>query len=171
IRLSLRFASSAPLFHGVEPGRSSGPRDVTVKALCPSPPPGEACADAGGIPKSVKESINPGYTVRPLPSMTQASSGIVASFATALITPRTIITVPFSIRGPDAGTTVAPRIAKYCGSPPCAAARSAINAAESPTITPNTNHRREVKTHMHELLFDFKVRATTPANALVDARG
>src|SRR5215831_14659239 len=53
--------------------------------------------------------------------MTHASSGIRASLLTAVITPREMITVALSMRGPETGTTVAPRIAKYCGSPPCPA--------------------------------------------------
>src|SRR5712691_5645037 len=77
------------------------------------------------IPTSVKASMSPGYTVRPFPSMTHVSSGIGASLATDLITPRATITVTFSRRGPETGTTVAPRMAKYCGSPPCAAIRGA----------------------------------------------
>src|SRR5882762_502754 len=58
--------------------------------------------------------------MRPLPSMTQASGGIATSFPTAVMVPRERTTVAFSIGGPATGTTLAPRMAKYCGSPPCA---------------------------------------------------
>src|SRR6267154_1148782 len=78
--------------------------------------------------------------IRPLPSMTHASSGMVASLLTALITPRETMTVAFSKRGPETGTTVAPRMAKYCGSPPCAAQRVAPNKdAPAATLTPSAN--------------------------------
>src|ERR1700730_7755620 len=76
--------------------------------------------------------------------MTKASSGIGASFATALITPRAMITVPFSSRGPETGTTVTPRMAKYCGSPPCAAIRGAkasIAARMKTTLQTNATVR------------------------------
>src|SRR4029077_13865044 len=52
--------------------------------------------------------------------MIQVSCGKVTSLPTAVITPCETITVAFSMRGPETGTTVAPRIAKDCGSPPCA---------------------------------------------------
>src|SRR6266852_3203540 len=39
--------------------------------------------------------------------------------------PREMTTVAFSRRGPETGMTVAPRMAKYFGSPPCAASRGA----------------------------------------------
>src|SRR5579859_7157442 len=70
--------------------------------------------------------------------MTQASAGIAASLATAVITPRATTTVASSMGGPETGTTFTPRIAKYCGSPPCALAEEALariiaamNAADS----------------------------------------
>src|SRR5215470_10456198 len=52
--------------------------------------------------------------------MTQASAGMGTSLPTARITPRATTTVAASIGGPETGTIFAPRIAKYCGSPPCA---------------------------------------------------
>src|SRR5882762_9531552 len=72
--------------------------------------------------------------------MTHASSGMVASLLTALITPRETTTVAFSRRVPETGTTVTPRIAKYCGSPPCAAQRVAPNRpADIAAATPNAD--------------------------------
>src|SRR6195256_2253066 len=52
--------------------------------------------------------------------MIQASGGIATSLPTAVMTPRERTTVAFSMGGPATGTTFAPRIAKYRGSPPCA---------------------------------------------------
>src|SRR4029077_4651388 len=59
-RLSLRLASSAALRQGVEPGRSSGPREVGGGWRLASLPEG-----AGAMPTSVKESMKPGYTTKP----------------------------------------------------------------------------------------------------------
>src|SRR2546425_12747464 len=100
ILLSVRLASSAALLHGVVAGRSSGPPGTPCRARGPSPP---AEAGAAGRPTSVKESINPGYTIKPLPSITQASGGIVAFVPTAVISPRVITIVPFSSAGPETG--------------------------------------------------------------------
>src|SRR6266705_5451844 len=72
------------------------------------------------MPTSVNESNSPGYTVNPLPSMTHASGGMARSFPIAVMRPREITMVAFSTGGPETGTTLAPRMAKYCGSPPCA---------------------------------------------------
>src|SRR6266436_5670688 len=52
--------------------------------------------------------------------MTHASGGIAMSFPTAVMMPRERTTVAFSRGGPETGTTFAPRIAEYGGSPPCA---------------------------------------------------
>src|SRR5258705_12643552 len=52
--------------------------------------------------------------------MIQVSCGEGTTLPTAVITPCETITAAFSMRGPETGTTVAPRIAKDCGSPPCA---------------------------------------------------
>src|SRR5207249_4614861 len=82
------------------PARSAGPRETPCGARGPSPP---GAAGAAGRPTSVKESINPGYTIRPLPSITQASGGIVAFVPTAVISPRVITIVPFSSGGPETG--------------------------------------------------------------------
>src|SRR5579864_1931558 len=129
MRLSARLTSSAALRQGVVPGRASGPREVGgCGREPPSPPDG---AGAGTMPTSVKASIKPGYTVRPLPSTTQASSGTGASLAMVLMTPRAMMTVAFSTRGPETGTTVTPRMATYCGSPPCAASRGARASAKA----------------------------------------
>src|SRR6266571_1638946 len=57
MRLSLRLTSSAALRHGVEPGRSSGPRAASCgRRGAPSAPAG----GAAGMPTSVKESKRPG---------------------------------------------------------------------------------------------------------------
>src|SRR6266478_1256477 len=57
-RLSLRVASSAALRQGVDPGRSSGPREVGGCERAPLSPPDGAGAE--GMPTSVKESMKPG---------------------------------------------------------------------------------------------------------------
>src|SRR6266446_9170807 len=57
-RLSLKLASSAALRQGVDPGRSSGPRDA---GGCGREPPSPAeGAGPGSMPTSVKESMKPG---------------------------------------------------------------------------------------------------------------
>src|SRR5260370_39637134 len=72
--------------------------------------------------------------------MTHASWGMVASLLTALITPRETMTVAFSKRGPETGTTVAPRMAKHCGSPPRTSALSAPpKTAPTAAVTPSAN--------------------------------
>jgi hypothetical protein len=50
------------------------------------------------------------------------------------MTPRATTTVAPSMGGPDTGTTRAPRIAKYCGSPPCAHAKPAANSSNETVI-------------------------------------
>src|SRR5205809_5437529 len=57
MRLSLRLASSAPLRHGVEYGRSSGP---CAPSCGRRGPPSPLAGGAAGSPTSVKESISPG---------------------------------------------------------------------------------------------------------------
>src|SRR3989442_6035665 len=57
MRLSLRLTSSAALRHGVEPGRSSGPRAASCgRRGAPSAPAGGAAR----MPTAVKESKGPG---------------------------------------------------------------------------------------------------------------
>src|SRR5882762_3820619 len=72
--------------------------------------------------------------MRPLPSMTQASGGIATSFPTAVMAPRERTTVAFSMGGPATGTTLAPRTAKYCGSPPCASRDGAAQKSRGSTV-------------------------------------
>src|ERR1700760_2189044 len=60
--------------------------------------------------------------------MTQVSCGKLTSLPTAVMMPCATRIVPFSMRGPEIGTIVAPRMAKVCGSPPCAAARFGVAA-------------------------------------------
>src|SRR5215813_10264616 len=50
---------------------------------------------------------------------------MAASLPTARITPRATTTVASSSGAAETGTTLAPRMAKYCGSPPCARAGEA----------------------------------------------
>src|SRR5712664_1038996 len=102
--------------------------------------------------------------MRPLPSITQASSGMAASLLTALMTPCEMMTVVFSKRGPETGTTVTPRMAKYCGSPPCAAARAEPSNAAHPTATTpsaNLNLISEERIH-HSLVLDSTEGAVQP---------
>src|ERR1700676_51374 len=151
MRLSARVASPAASRQGVEPGRSSGPREIGGRGP-PSPP---AVGGAERRPMSVKESNKPGYTVSPLPSMNQASCGKVTSLPTAVITPREMTTVAFSMRGPDTGTTVAPRMANDCGSPPCAAIRgAAARATARVAMSASAGHHFRRRTEgIHDSLF------------------
>ncbi len=57
MRLSFRLTSSAALRHGVEKGRSSGPRAASCERRVP---PSLPAGGATGSPTSVKESIRPG---------------------------------------------------------------------------------------------------------------
>src|ERR1700736_2289640 len=102
--------------------------------------------------------------MRPLPSMTQASSGTTASLLTALMTPREMMTVAFSTRGPETGTTVTPRMAKYSGSPPCAAAGADPSKAAHPTATtPSANLKlRNEERIRHSLDLDSAEDAIHP---------
>src|SRR5215475_9292441 len=82
--------------------------------------------------------------------MTSASAGIATSLPpTARITPRATTTVASSIGGPETGTTFAPRIAKYCGSPPCAEACEKFAANKMIRETDST-HQRERFTFMRD---------------------
>src|SRR6266478_6736966 len=99
MRLSLRLTSSAALRHGVEAGRSSGPRAPSCGRRGP---PSPLAGGAGGIPTSVNESIRPGYTVNPLPSMTQASGGIVTYFPIAFFLNDTATTEIYTLSLHDA---------------------------------------------------------------------
>src|SRR5260370_39990917 len=99
-RLSLRLTSSAALRHGVDKGRSSGPRALSCE---PRGPPSPLVDAAAGIPTSVNESNKPGYTINPFPSRTQASVGVAASFPIAVMRPRETTIVAFSTGGPETG--------------------------------------------------------------------
>src|SRR5579859_6529877 len=77
----------------------------------------------------------------PLPSITQASAGIVTSLPTARMTPRATTTVASSIGDPDTGTTFAPRIAKYCGSPPCPKAGELAHKTATPARIARTANK------------------------------
>src|SRR2546421_4311178 len=91
--------------------------------------------------------------------MTKASSGMAASLATAEITPRETMTVAFSRRGPEPETTVAPLMAKYFGSPPCASRRC------GETVAANTGEARQSANHHVR----WEIGITTPF--LDDAEG
>src|SRR5882762_9637950 len=132
MRLSLRLTSSAALRHGVEAGRSSGPRALSCE---PRGPLSLLAGGAAGIPTSVNESNKPGYTFNPLPSMTHASGGMATSFPTAVMRPREMTMVAFSTGGPETGMTLAPRMAKYCGSPPCARRDGAAQKRAKSAVT------------------------------------
>ena len=56
-------------------------------------------------------SMSPGYTVRPAPSVTMASAGIVTDAPTAWITPSRMTTEPLSMTAPETVTIFAPLIA------------------------------------------------------------
>src|SRR6266849_2173157 len=97
---------------------------------------------------------------------------MTASLPTALMTPRPMMTVEFSRRGPDTGTTVAPRIAKYCGSPPCAQERAGFSkVAARPATTPSANQYLRNEEDIPDSLVLDGVRRDPAADALVDARG
>src|SRR5437016_45432 len=57
--------------------------------------------------------------------MTHASGGMAMSFPTAVMRPRDMTMVAFSRGGPETGTTLALRMAKYCGEPQYFAIRRA----------------------------------------------
>jgi hypothetical protein len=140
-RLSFKLRWSAARFQGVVAGRSSGPRTTCLGALraAGSLPPcffSSSCS-----PRVVRESIRPGYTVKPTPSITQASAGIATSGPTAAISPFSSTMVARLSAGPDTGTIRASRIAKYRGrwgrSPPATGretARRASRQADSPSF-------------------------------------
>src|ERR1700731_3549561 len=106
--------------------------------------------------------------------MTQASSGMAASLLTALMTPREMMTVAFSKRGPETGTTVTPRMAKYCGSPPCAAMRGArANVPAKTKARFETKHtiRLEKERIAHSYIGLPREAVIPPGVVRVDARG
>src|SRR5690242_13855808 len=62
-----------------------------------------------------------------------------ASLPTARITPRATTMVASSMGGAETGTTFAPRMAKYCGSPPCANAGGLVARRKIPANTASTH--------------------------------
>src|SRR5256885_4909075 len=74
--------------------------------------------------------------------MTSASAGIGTSLPTARITPRATTIIASSSTGPDTGTIFAARMAKYCGSTPCAAAAGAANDCVNNSATTSANRQR-----------------------------
>src|SRR5712691_779440 len=67
--------------------------------------------------------------------MTHASGGMVTSFPIAVMRPREMTMVAFSTGGPETRTTLAPRMAKYCGSPPCAQRDGAAQKRAKSAVT------------------------------------
>src|SRR5947207_541412 len=72
-------------------------------------------------------------------NVTGIATGDFTTKSPARIGRREIPIVASSISGPATGTTLAARIAKYCGSPPCACAGGAAQSAVKPTA--ETHHR------------------------------
>src|SRR5713226_6457380 len=66
-------------------------------------------------------------------------------------------TVAFSMRGPETGTTVAPRMAKYCGSPPCAASLGAPVKTTNAAVKANEDFRAKTKC-IHDSFFGWRGR-------------
>src|SRR6266404_5720348 len=97
--------------------------------------------------------------------MTHASGGMAISFPTPAIRPRETTMVAFSKGGPDTGTTLAPRMAKYCGSPPCARRGGAIQrtAKRAAKQTADT-HLRTTLECMQELLARALKGQPSPGN-------
>ena len=119
IRRSEVFNKSAARTHVVVNGRNCGPCSTGMTGSC-APNRGVAgasargcvlCAGVSGKPTVLRESISPGYTVTPWPSMTQASFGISMFSPTASMRPLRSSTVPFSSTGPLTVTMRAPRSA------------------------------------------------------------
>src|SRR5215467_5811674 len=105
--------------------------------------------------------------------MTQASAGMETSLPTARMTPRATTTVASSSGAPETGTTFAPRIAKYCGSPPCGKA-GGLNAKEiAATTTPASADKpmRSRVERMPELLMETRRLNDRPSVIAMDARG
>src|SRR5438128_11443962 len=104
--------------------------------------------------------------------MTHASAGIVASLATATITPRATTTVASSTGGPETGTTRAPRMAKYCGSPPCAKQEGVATRSEALAINP-MSEEKPMRSHTERMQTPFGRTKQNPPAAVsrMDARG
>ena len=86
------------------------------------------------MPRSVKASIRPGYTVSPVPSITTASGGTSTFDPTDLMSPLTRTMVPPSIGAPETGTIRALRMAMgatgwACPMAPIPSAHTTPNAA------------------------------------------
>src|SRR5580700_495471 len=95
--------------------------------------------------------------------MIQASGGMATSLPMALITPWAITTVAFSRGGPDTGTILAPRIAKYCGSPPCASIwGAAARSARRVTANASAERHRRTRTDRIEAPLWETFRTTGP---------
>ena len=125
MRRSAGLIRSAARSQLVFEGRSSGPRAGAAEgvvagagvagALRREPPAGASGGAASGIPSVPSASISPGYTVKPSPSITQASAGTSTFAPTSWISPSRIKTVPRSSTAPLTVTTRAPRMANAEG--------------------------------------------------------
>src|SRR6266849_683527 len=104
--LSAGFTTSAARSQLVVDGRSSGPRAGGAAGVAAGADVGVVAAPvgrAGGAsarPTVLSASIRPGYTVRPSPSMIQASAGAVTLAPTASMRPLRTTTVACSSAGP-----------------------------------------------------------------------
>src|SRR5580698_2810327 len=111
--------TSAALIQLVVCGRSSGPHECGSGGVVAPPRP----LAGAGMPQVLRASMNPGYTVRPSPSIARASGGGVIFSPTDSISPARITTVPLLIAAPLTVTIFALRITTAVGSG-CAAAKA-----------------------------------------------
>src|SRR5271154_2432325 len=95
--------------------------------------------------------------------MIQASGGMATSLPIAVMTPWAITMVAFSTGGPETGTILAPRMAKYCGSPPCARIwGAAARSAKRVTANASANTHRRARTERMQAPFWDTFRTRTP---------
>src|SRR5882724_5661251 len=100
--------------------------------------------------------------------MTHASGGMAISFPTPAIRPRETTMVAFSMGGPATGTTLAPRMAKYCGSPPCASRDGAAQKSRGSTVRHTADaHLRIRLERMQDSSRESVGRTRPPANVKV----
>src|SRR5271156_484993 len=75
--------------------------------------------------------------------------------------------VAFSSGGPETGTILAPRMAKYCGSAPCAAPCGApARRAKSATKNASAKRHRRARTERMQAPFGEKIGTTIPNRLL-----
>src|SRR5271165_4996096 len=96
---------------------------------------------------------------------------MVRSLPTAVMTPREIRTVAFSMGGPETGTTLAPRMAKWRGSPPCACKFAGKHTTSSKAKHTNARvAQRFTAERMRNSFFDGSAEIKPPGVTGVDAR-